>query len=105
MGAFKQPLTAGERLARMRENTARFKGERLKPLEKNDRTLAVCGYGPSLATTWKDVSKCADVLTTSGAHRFLLAHGVVPKFHVECDPRAHKAFFIRNSHPAVTYLI
>jgi uncharacterized Rossmann fold enzyme len=105
MRAFKQPLTPAERLARMRENSTRFKGDRLLPKDPHGRSIAICGYGPSLARTWKDVSKCDEVMSTSGAHRFLLNKVVVPDFHVECDPRPHKAYFVRESHRNVTYLI
>jgi hypothetical protein len=105
MRGFKQPLTPAERLVRMRANTARFKGERLKPLEPHDRSIAVCGYGPSLCRTWQDVKKCDEVMSTSGAHGLLIGKGVIPNFHVECDPRAHKASFVRESHSEVKYLI
>lgn len=102
---FKQPITAEERLARLRENTARFKGPRLKPIEKHSRSLALCGFGPSLTRTWQDVKKCDEILTVSGAHDFLIERGIIPNFHAECDPREHKVFFVRNSRPEVAYYI
>ena len=45
------------------------------------------------------------MITTSGAHDFLISRGVIPHIHVECDPRERKVKFVRNSHPNVTYLI
>lgn len=86
----------------MRENAQRFHVPRLAPGLAPGH-VSVCGYGPSLAETWGEIT--GDVLTTSGAHDFLLERGVVPKYHVETDPREHKVDFVRNSHPDVTYFI
>lgn len=97
------PLTSEERLARVRENIARFRVPRLKPVRVNRGSLSICGFGPSLADTWKDIRGV--VMTTSGAHDFLISRGVIPKYHVETDPREHKVRFVQNSHPEVTYLI
>ena len=65
--------------------------------------ISICGFGPSLRDTWPEIS--GDVMTTSGAHDFLIERGLVPKFHVETDPREHKVNFVRKSHPDVVYLI
>jgi uncharacterized Rossmann fold enzyme len=102
---FKTPLTADERIVRMRENMLRFRVPRLKsaPATIQRGRLSICGFGPSLADTWQEIN--GRVMTTSGAHDFLISRGVIPKYHVECDPRERKVNFIRNSHPDVTYLI
>jgi len=94
----KTPLNKEERLARMRENSQKFKGPRLHP-----EVVSICGFGPSLADTWKDINGI--VISTSGAHDFLISKRVIPKFHVEMDAREHKIEFVKNSHPDVTYLI
>jgi hypothetical protein len=101
--SFKTPLSAPERLARMRENAALFNVPRLRQSFGERGPLAVCGFGPSLADTWQDIE--GEAMTTSGAHDFLISRGIVPKYHVELDAREHKVNFIRNSHPGVTYLI
>ena len=103
------PLTPDERLARVRENVLRFKGPRLrKPKPLRPERLIICGFGPSLADTWPLIRDPMDkpvVMTTSGAHDYLIERGIIPDYHVEIDPREHKCFFIRNSHPDVTYLL
>ena len=63
------------------------------------------GFGTSLLETWEKVREADAIVTTSGAHDFLIARGIVPTYHVEIDPRSHKAFFLRKSHPKVHYLI
>lgn len=98
----KTPLTSSERLERVRKNLLRFRVPRLKPGIDEGR-LTIVGFGPSLADTWRDIE--GPILTTSGSHDFLIARGVIPKYHVETDPREHKVEFLRKSHPEVTYLI
>lgn len=87
----------------MRENISRFRVPRMQQSVEDRPPLAICGFGPSLADTWPEIS--GDVMTTSGAHDFLIERGVIPKFHVETDPREHKVNFVRKSHPDVIYLI
>lgn len=94
----KPALYGPERLERMKSNMLRFQVPRLRP-----KRITICGYGPSLTETWKSIS--GDVLTTSGAHDFLISRGIVPDYHVECDPREYKTEFLKNPHPGVTYLI
>lgn len=101
----KTPLSKTERVERMCENAARFDIPRLRWAMDLDLTVAICGYGPSLADTWRDVIKADSVISTSGAHDFLIANGIVPTYHVECDPRAYKADFLRHPHEDVVYLI
>jgi hypothetical protein len=105
------PQTADERLQRVSDNMRRFRrgssGYLREPLPERDETLMVCGYGPSLARTWQDIMQVPDakVMTTSGAHDFLISRGIVPDYHVECDPREHKCFFLKNPHPQTRYYI
>ena len=67
--------------------------------------LAVVCFGPSLRTTYREIKHFDKVLSCSGAHRFLIDHGIVPTWHIEGDPRAHKAFFVKRPHKRVKYLI
>lgn len=67
--------------------------------------IAIVGYGPSLKTTWELLKDYKVIMTTSGAHNFLIERGVIPTYHVDCDPRAHKAKFTQEPHVGVQYLI
>lgn len=83
---------------------------RIQLAEPHERTALIACYGPSLIDTI-DLLKAeaakphVDVISVSGSHDFLLSHGIVPRYHIECDPRLHKADNIDRSHPDVTYLI
>ncbi|HXF89591.1 MAG TPA: 6-hydroxymethylpterin diphosphokinase MptE-like protein [Xanthobacteraceae bacterium] len=84
--------------------------KRIEPRPAHDRRGIVACYGPSLRDTIASLKAElaeaeADVASVSGAHDFLLAHGVVPTYHVECDPRNHKADNIAAGHQAVKYLL
>jgi hypothetical protein len=77
---------------------------------RHDKRVCVAGFGPSLKDTWLDIYRerrafGATVVSTSGAHDFLIEKGIVPDIHIEVDPREHKAFFTRNPHPDVKYWI
>jgi hypothetical protein len=82
----------------------------LAPAHKR-RAIVAC-YGPSLrqyVTRLSDeLAECngeADIISVSGAHDFLLDNGVIPTYHVECDPRAHKADNILAPVHGIQYLI
>src|SRR5215467_7775701 len=77
---------------------------------KHDRHALIGCYGPSLKDTWPLLKEMAqdpqcDVVSVSGAHDFLLDKGIVPRFHIECDPREHKADNIRQACPQTEYLL
>lgn len=82
---------------------------RIKPLEKRDGTFSVIGYGPSLRANLSyirsDILAGHAVCTTSGAHDYLLSHGIVPDYHADMDPRERKAEFLKNAHPDIHYLM
>lgn len=83
---------------------ARIK-ERLEPSEQVfDDPIAVVCYGPSLIKTWSTVRKFKKVITCAGAHDFLIKRKIVPTWHVDLDPREHKAKMI-NPHRDVEYLM
>jgi len=67
--------------------------------------VAVVCYGPSLNETWEQVKDFAHIISCSGAHKFLVERGITPTWHVEVDPRAHKAELIGTPQPGVEYLI
>jgi hypothetical protein len=84
--------------------------KRIEIAEPHDRTALIACYGPSLVDTIDILKREAerpdvDVVSVSGAHDFLLSHGIVPKYHVECDPRPHKADNIEAGVMGVKYLL
>lgn len=96
-------LDDDERLERMRRNCA-LDLPRLKIQNQAEKTpISVVCYGPSLVDTWQHITH--PVMTCSGAHDFLIERGIVPNWHVEYDPRPHKAKFLQRPHPEVTYCI
>lgn len=76
-----------------------------KPDERRDHPIAIVCSGPSLKDTWQDVKSFKTILTCSGAHDYLINHGIVPTYHMETDPRPHKAVFTRVPREDVKYLI
>jgi hypothetical protein len=79
-------------------------------IPRHDGRVCIVCYGPSLKDTWHSLRTerrmfGAKIVSVSGAHDFLIERGIVPDIHIECDPREHKAFFSRNSHPDVAYWI
>ena len=78
---------------------------RLRWCEERKDAVAVVGYGPSLQYTWNRIKNFKTVITTSGAHNFLIEKKIIPSYHVECDPRAHKTKFTAKPHPEIKYLI
>jgi hypothetical protein len=78
---------------------------RLEPRELRDDPIAIVCYGPSLNETWKRVRDFKNVLTCSGAHKFLIDRGIVPRYHVDVDPREHKIKLIGEPHRDVEYLL
>lgn len=73
--------------------------------EKRTEPVAVVAFGPSLAETWAEIKAFQYVISCSGSHQFLIEHGIVPTWHVEVDPRPHKAALIGTPHKDVEYLI
>lgn len=63
---------------------------------------SVVGYGPSLLDTWKDIPR--PIITTSGAHDFLIERGIIPDYHVETDSRIGKLAML-TPHKDVKYRI
>lgn len=83
--------------------------KRVELSQRHGRRAVVACYGPSLAGTLDQLAalRCenVDVISVSGAHDYLLRHGITPRFHIECDPRAHKADNIAAGVDGVTYLM
>lgn len=77
--------------------------DRLREAPAHGGTMSIVCFGPSLQYTWQDVQR--PFMTVSGAHDFMIERGMVPDFHVECDPREHKARFLEHPHREVRYLV
>ena len=68
---------------------------KLQPVDIEDgRSISIACYGPSLADTWQDIKR--PIITVSGALHFLAERGIVPDYHIDCDPRAHKTKHIKD---------
>jgi uncharacterized Rossmann fold enzyme len=76
-----------------------------RPDEFQPGPIAIVCSGPSLADTIEEIKGFKVVLTCSGAHDFLIERGIIPTYHMETDPRAHKAIFTRNPRTETMYLI
>ncbi len=70
---------------------------------RDDRSLTIACYGPSLADTYQTMQR--PILSMSGATRWLADHGVVPDYHIDMDPRPHKVQFLDPPVPGVHYLM
>ena len=93
-------LSNDERHAQM----ALAHGQMLKKKHKfNDKWASFVCYGPSLLDTWKVIKR--PIVTVSGAHDFLVERGVIPDFHVDCDPREHKVKMLKMPQKETTYLM
>jgi len=89
-----------ERLANARVNIKAVKRRVMLPVQAHGRRAVLACYGPSLQATWKGILDIvqaggADLISTSAAHDFLVERGIVPDYHVDSDPRAHKAKHVK----------
>ncbi len=92
------------------ENSARIKGRISYEDYRNDKPLsdepvAIVGFGPSLAKTWRELTNFRIIFSGSGAHRFLIERGIVPTYHIDSDPHAYKAEILGTPNRKCTYLI
>jgi hypothetical protein len=85
--------------------TARVKDRLERSYDLRTDPIACVSYGPSLNDTWETLRDFQYILTCSGAHKFLVERGIIPTWHLEVDPRAHKAALIGQPHTDVEYLI
>lgn len=95
-------LSNDERHAQMAQAIERFPMMKKHP-KFNSRKLSIVCYGPSLLDTWRDIEH--PIMTVSGAHDFLVERGITPDFHVDCDPRQHKAGMLKRPTNLTRYLM
>lgn len=99
-----------DRFEQVRQNV-KITDRRLKFEPPHNRVAIVMCYGPSLEDTWQSALLelqeigNADIVSVSGAHDYLLERGVVPRFHIECDPRKHKSGMLTTPNDFTEYLM
>jgi hypothetical protein len=85
--------TDTKRWDQIKASTAKYKTF-VEPKPKHERRAILACYGPSLKDyieKLKEEAADCDVVSVSGSHDYLIENGIIPKYHVECDPRPHKA--------------
>lgn len=85
--------------------------DRLIPVDyKIDEPIALVSFGPSLNDTWQDLRNYKNIMTCSGAHKFLLDKGLKASdfenwYHADLDPRLHKIKILGEPQKDIKYLI
>ena len=77
------------------KNSATIK-KRVQTAPAHDVRAIIACYGPSLTDhiprlVEEALEGPSNIISVSGAHDFLIGRGITPHYHVECDPRPHKA--------------
>lgn len=78
---------------------------KIRVADANDRTLVICGSGPSLEKTWGLISPDADVMALNGAYKYLRKKGIVPKYFSMLDSRAVNVNFLEELHADTLFLL
>lgn len=90
-------------------NSATIK-KRVAQASAHDVRAIIACYGPSLTANIPRLVEEAlegpsNIISVSGAHDFLIGQGIIPHYHVECDPRPHKADNINKPSHETEYLL
>lgn len=75
-----------------------------RPLDET-KTLYVACFGPSLRDTYEELRGKSPIIACSGATKFLASKGIITTWHIEMDPREHKAVTSLPPVAGVQYLI
>lgn len=103
--AAKSVYTDDQRITNIRSSMLRALPS-IKVLPPHDKTMVLACYGPSLEDTLDELRReKGDIFTVSGAHDFLLSHGIKPMAHIEADPRPHKAKLINMLGNGICYFL
>lgn len=110
MGAVYGAMRPAERREQIMHNIKTHKARVMVPCVEHKTPLIMVCYGPSIHETWRNAVAEAralggHIVTNSGAHDFLIKKGVIPKFHVEIDPREERANFSETPNADVEYMI
>ena len=95
-------MSNAERHSQMELAITKFPMMKRKAVFTTQKVSIAC-YGPSLEVTWPQIR--GPVITVSGAHDYLLKKGMTPTWHVECDPREHKARMLLRPNKTTKYLM
>ena len=98
-------INEDQHVAQMQYSSAKVRGRIQPGPDRENEKIAVVCYGPSLISEWEKLKSFKYIMTCSGAHKFLIDRGIIPTWHVEVDPRSHKADILGTPHPDVEYLI
>lgn len=93
----------GEQMAKALKKAKENGWKQMQRKSMGEGMMSIACFGPSLKYTYQHLKR--PILSVSGAHDFLIARGIVPDYHMDCDPREHKAEFTKNPHKDVTYLM
>lgn len=100
-------LSDDERNANVMANRKKVSARLSETIEPHGRKAVLVCYGPSLQQTWPAIYTAqqngADIITVSGAHRFLIGINIIPTIHIDCDPRQRKAIQFGKPHQGVKY--
>lgn len=105
------PIAAGTQDGRWENIAANSAAvtNRVKKASAHGRKAVIACYGPTLKDNVEklldELDDNADLISVSGSHDFLINQGIIPKYHVECDPRPHKADNIEAPQIGVEYLL
>jgi uncharacterized Rossmann fold enzyme len=62
----------------------------------HEGTLYICGSGPSLARSYMDIPKDAEILALNGAYKWLGSKGIWPAYFAMLDARAENINFLEE---------
>jgi uncharacterized Rossmann fold enzyme len=93
--------TRGDQMKAALEAGKKYGWKQMVRKPHGEQVLSIACYGPSLADTWQDLKH--PIMSVSGAHDFLVERGVIPDFHVDCDPRDHKAALLNKPQKETLY--
>lgn len=77
----------------------------MSPADVIAAPIAIVCSGPSLKNSWEEIKGFKFILSCSGATDYLVERGIIPTWHMETDPREHKATFVQHPRPDIQYLI
>ncbi len=105
-------LSDGERNEYVRQNVTQSP-RRIPavPLPPHGNFAILCGYGPSIRESLEHLDEQrktlpgAQVISVSGAHDYICKRGIIPDWHVECDPRPHKSLMLKKLRKKTKYLM
>lgn len=89
----------------IRANIKKVSGRIAPSMELKNEPVAIVCFGGSLNDTWEKIKDFKHIISCSGAHKYLIQHGIIPTHHCEVDPREHKIKLLGDPHPEVEYLI